>query len=87
MTVPFRIDASSMASLVMAVGPFEGRLSGLTIERLPGVSPYVRRYHACLSDPEELAIFHDDLQHDMNTCRSLWLLAMEDLTTFQPSLF
>jgi hypothetical protein len=65
----------------------DNRLFALTYQILPGTTPYTRRYHACRTDPEELSMFADDMQNEIKSGKQLLLLALEDLTTYQPSLF
>jgi hypothetical protein len=87
MTTPLVVEPRHLRwSLGVDLEP-PGRILYLGWQNLPGVSPYSRRYHACVDDPEELALFADDVRHDMRSSYQLALLALEDLTIFQPSLF
>jgi hypothetical protein len=64
-----------------------GRLLATTYQKQPDCPDHQRRYHACRYEPDELAAFHDEIQNEVKVGKQLFLLALEDLTTYQPSLF
>jgi hypothetical protein len=87
MTSPLQVTKPLLVQHVAVWQSQLARLSAECYQELPGVSPYHRRHHACLTDPEELAIFADDVRNDFKSSSQLWLLALEDLTAYQPSIF
>lgn len=87
MTSPLQATKPLVVQHVSVWQSQPGRLSAECYQELPGVSPFHRRFHACLTDPEELAIFADDVRDCFKSSSQLWLLALEDLTTYQASLW
>jgi hypothetical protein len=87
MTTPSKVEPTHLYWVIAVDLESPRRLRYQGWQDLPGTPTYSRRYHACLDDPEELAMFADDVRHDIRSSHQLALLGLEDLTQFHPSLF
>lgn len=57
-----------------------------SIQELPGSFPSSQQVRADSAEPDELAAMYDDVLRDVNLCRNLFELVIEDVTKVQSKL-